>query len=43
MDTVGKLRAGRRQQDERGFRDRMKIVNLALILPLLVQGKERVC
>lgn len=43
MNAGGKLRPGRRQQDEGGFRHRMKIVKLALILPLLFQGKERVC
>lgn len=32
-DTVGELRPGRRQQDEGGFRHRMKIVKLALKLP----------
>lgn len=42
VNTVEKLSAVRRQQDEGGFRHRMKIVKLALILPLPFQGREGV-
>lgn len=40
MNTGEKLRPLRRQQDEGGFRHRMKIVKVALILPLLFQGER---
>lgn len=39
MNTGGKLRPGKRQQDEGGFRHRMKIVKVALNTAITLAGE----